>query len=167
MLAQHDTDLETITATIHTQANGGGLRISVSGQYRDAAQIPLAYEQCHEALQIARRLKMADKTVYFDQLGYLHTLFQAGPAGLRSNPHIPALRQLLDEQQADLFHTLEAYLDAGGNAVQTAKTLHIHRSTLNYRLQRVSEVCACDLSDPGTRLNLQVALKLLRLFENT
>ena len=165
MLAQHEADLATITATIHEQANGGGLRISVSGLYRDAAQIPLAYEQCHEALQIARRLKMADRTVYFDQLGYLHTLFQAGPDSLRSNPHIPALRQLLDEQQADLFHTLEAYLDEGGNAVQTAKTLHIHRSTLNYRLQRISEVCACDLSDPGTRLNLQVALKLMRLFE--
>jgi DNA-binding PucR family transcriptional regulator len=78
---------------------------------------------------------------------------------------VPGLRKLLNEQQADLFNTLEAYLDAGGNGVATAEALHIHRSTLNYRLERIEEVCACDLSDPATRINLQVALKLLRLFE--
>ena len=48
--------------------------------------------------------------------------------------------------------------------MQTAETLHIHRSTLNYRLQRISEICACDLSEPLIRMNLQVAVKLLRLF---
>lgn len=165
MLAQHDADLDTITAQVHEQANGGGLRISISATQSSAEQVPLAYEQCHEALQIARRLKMPDKTIRFTDLGYLHALFHAGPDSLRSNPYVPCLRKLLDEHQADLFHTLEAYLDEGGNGVQTAETLMIHRSTLNYRLERIREICACDLSDPGTRVNLQVALKLLRLFE--
>ncbi len=165
MLAQHDADLKAITTQIHEQANGGGLRISISAPQYRAEAVPLAYEQCHEALQIARRLKMPDRTVYFTSLGYLHTLYHAGPDSLKSNPYVPGLRRLLDEHQADLFHTLEAYLDEGGNGVQTAETLHIHRSTLNYRLQRITEICACDLSDPGTRVNLQVALKLLRLFE--
>lgn len=165
MLAQHDADLKVITAQIHEQANGGGLRISVSAEQTSADRVPLAYAQCHEALQIARRLKLADRTVYFTDLGYLHTLYHAGPDSLRSNPYVPCLRKLLAEHQADLFHTLEAYLDEGGNGVQTAETLMIHRSTLNYRLERIKEICACDLSDPGTRVNLQVALKLLRLFE--
>lgn len=165
MLIQREADIEAITAQIHEQANGGTLRISVSAAYEDASAIPLAYEQGHEALQIARRLNMDERTVYFVKLGYLHTLFHAGPDSLKSNPHVPGLRQLRAEHQADLFHTLEAYLDAGGNAVQTAKTLTIHRSTLNYRLERIKAICRCDLSDAVTRLNLQVALKLLRLFD--
>jgi DNA-binding PucR family transcriptional regulator len=41
----------------------------------------------------------------------------------------------------------------------------MHRSTLNYRLERIRELCGADLSDPHIRMNLQVALKLLRLFE--
>ena len=102
----------------------------------------------------------------FDDLGYIHTLFHAGPAGLSQNAHVPILRRLLHERQADLFNTLETYLDAGGNSVQTAEALHIHRSTLNYRLARIKDICGVDLSAPGTRLNLQIALKLMRLFDD-
>ena len=164
ILAQHDADLDTVTAQIHEHANGGTLRISISTQHEGAEKMPLAYTQCHEALEIGRRLKLQQHTIHFDSLGYLHALFRAGPESLHGNPYIPGLRQLLDEHQADLFHTLEAYLDEGGNAVQTAKALTIHRSTLNYRLERIKEVFP-NLSDPGTQINLQVALKLLRLFE--
>jgi DNA-binding PucR family transcriptional regulator len=75
------------------------------------------------------------------------------------------LRKLLEEKQADLFRTLEAYLDNGGNGVGTAEALHIHRSTLNYRLQRIIQVCGVNLQDSLVRTNLQIALKLMRLFE--
>ena len=78
---------------------------------------------------------------------------------------MPVLRDLLDEKQADLFNALEAYLDEGGNSVQTADILHIHRSTLNYRLVRIKEICDVDLSSPAVRMNLHVALKLMRLFD--
>ena len=165
MLAQGEADLEQITALIYEQANGDALRLSLSARHNGAEQIPLAYQECQETLQIARQLNTPDRTVYFANLGYLHALYHAGKESLKSSPFVPALRMLLEEQQADLFHTLESYLDEGGNSVQTAKTLNIHRSTLNYRLERIKEICACDLSDPSTRLNLQVALKLLRLFE--
>ncbi len=105
--------------------------------------------------------------MWFEDLGYLHALYRAGADSLNINPCTPALRTLLNEQGPDLFGTLEVYLDAGGNGVQAAERLTIHRSTLNYRLERIAAICACDLSDPLTRTNLQVALKLLRLFEGT
>ncbi|MBZ0170999.1 MAG: helix-turn-helix domain-containing protein, partial [Phycisphaerales bacterium] len=116
------------------------------------------------ALAIAQRLEDASSTVYFERLGYLHVLYRAGAGALAANPYAPALRRLAEEQQTDLFHTLEVYLDAGGNGVQTAELLCIHRSTLNYRLTRIEEICAARLNDPAVRTNLQIALKLLRLF---
>ncbi len=91
-------------------------------------------------------------------------LWQAGPQELARNLHVPALRQLQQERQAELFHTLETWLDAGGNSVRTARTLHIHRSTLNYRLKRIREICGNPLSEPAARLDLLLALKQLRLF---
>ncbi|MBK8020212.1 MAG: PucR family transcriptional regulator ligand-binding domain-containing protein [Chloroflexi bacterium] len=141
-----------------------GLSIGVSSVQRGAGSVEAAYIQCRDALHIARKVGMDARIVHFDQLGYLHTLYQAGESALAANPYAPLVRRLLTEQQADLFHTLEVYLDAGGNGVQTADDLHIHRSTLNYRLQRVAEICEADLGDPITRTNLQMALKLLRLF---
>ena len=152
--------VQDVTDHVRAQANNLRLTIGVSTRLAGADQVGLAYRQCREALYIHQRLGHGGDLIAFADLGYLHTLYQAGSDSLALNPHVPVLRRL----QADLFHTLEVYLDEGGNTVQTARSLHIHRSTLNYRLDRIRDICACDLSDPATRINLQVALKLLRLF---
>jgi len=167
ILTQADENVPVLIDQIRTEINQGGLRVGVSGMHRGADAVAIAHQQCREALHITRRLNDADASpaAYFDQLGYLHALYRAGAGSLDTNPFVPQVRRLLDEQSADLFKTLEAYLDAGGNGVQTAENLTIHRSTLNYRLSRIAEMCGADLSDPLTRMNLQVALKLLRLFE--
>lgn len=172
LLVQACESLEKLTDRIHeelaTRPPGSPVaRIGVSAAHTGADRVALAHTQCQEVLHIGQRLHLRGRTFYFDRLGYLHALYHAGPESLRDNPYVPGLRALLGEQQADLFHTLETYLDAGGNGVSTAETLHIHRSTLNYRLQRIAEIANVDLSDPTTRLNLQVALKLMRLFEDT
>ncbi|RMF77367.1 MAG: PucR family transcriptional regulator [Chloroflexi bacterium] len=166
LLAQASEDIAGLAEMIHREiASVGTARVGISAQQVGARCVGVAHQQCGAVLHITRRLKNTAKTVYFEQLGYLHALYHAGPEALASNPLVPRLRRLLDEQQADLFNTLEAYLDEGGNGVQTAEMLHIHRSTLNYRLTRIVDICDIDLSDPTTRINLQVALKLMRLFE--
>ena len=63
------------------------------------------------------------------------------------------------ERQADLVHTLGTYLDHSGNYDDTAAALHIHRSTLRYRLQRIRELSGHDLAHADTRLNLHVAVR--------
>ncbi len=144
----------------------GPLRLSISTIFQGADSVGAAHQQCNEVLEIAQRIKSRKPVQRFADLGYIHTLFHAGRQSLDHNTHVPVLRKLLEEKQADLFKTLETYLDAGGNSVQTAESLHIHRSTLNYRLARIKEICAVDLSSPGIRVNLQIAIKLMRLFAN-
>ncbi len=171
ILAQNSPDVPLIAQRIlerltpHPRADFN-LRLAISSVVQGVRHIKRAYQQCHDALFITRRLHHDMHIVRFDDLGYLHTLFQAGAAGLVGNAFVPLLHRLLDERQADLFHTLEAYLDSGGNGVATAEALHIHRSTLNYRLTRIEQVCAVELQNPVVRMDLQVALKLLRLFED-
>ncbi len=165
VLTQADQNLSQMIETIRAEAGGLELRMGISGVQRGAEGVGAAHRQCREVLHITRRLKDPRPAVYFDDLGYLHALYLAGEASLTTNPYVPAVRYLLDVGERELFNTLEAYLDAGGNGVQTAENLHIHRSTLNYRLSRLVELRIPDLSDPLIRMNLQVALKLLRLFE--
>ncbi|MBE2267062.1 MAG: PucR family transcriptional regulator ligand-binding domain-containing protein, partial [Anaerolinea sp.] len=163
MLASAKADIDAITTAIHDSLSD--VRIGVSAVNRGANRVAAAHDQCRDALTISGRLKDQRGTVRFNDLGYLYALYKAGKGALTGNPHVPLLLKLVQEQQADLFHTLEAYLDAGGNGVKTAEVLSIHRSTLNYRLERIHEITDWDLGDPGLRMNLQVALKLLRLFE--
>ena len=146
---------------------GADARIAVSGIFTGADAVGAAQEQCNDALIIGARIAPAQALHHFERLGYIHTLYQAGAGSLAQNAQVPLLRKLQTAQQADLLRTLETYLDAGGNSVQTAQALCIHRSTLNYRLARIREICGVDLSAPAARLDLQVALKLMRLFDDT
>ncbi len=166
LLIQASEDPDRIIEDLRsTTSREGKARIGVSGAHHGARQVRLAYKQAREVLDITRKLGTHGPNVYFDDLGYIHALYHAGPEALESNAYAPGLRKLVNENQANLFNTLEVYLNVGGNGVAAAEALHIHRSTLNYRLSRIAELCGFELSDPTTRTNLQVALKLLRLFE--
>jgi hypothetical protein len=78
---------------------------------------------------------------------------------------LPApLRLLLQARNADvLLGTLNAYLDAGGDAQATARTLVIHRSTLYYRLDRIRKLTGSDLSDGRTRRELHTGIRVAQL----
>ena len=171
VLAQDNEHLKALAARVQERVAltklcpDGHARVGVSGIVQGASCVKQAYEQCRDLMSITGRIEPNSRVVYFEDLGYLHTLYHAGIISLQGNPYVPLLRRLLEEKQADLFRTLEAYLDAGGNGVGTAEALHIHRSTLNYRLQRIFHITDMNLQDPVTRMNLQVALKLMRLFE--
>lgn len=170
LLAQDDEHLKALAARVQERVAlmkfcPDTPRVAVSGLQQGANNVKTAYEQCRDLMLITYRTDPKSRVVYFEDLGYLHTLFHAGAHALRGNPYVPLIRRLLEEKQADLFRTLEAYLDAGGNGVGTAEALHIHRSTLNYRLQRIFHICEVNLQDPIVRTNMQVALKLMRLFE--
>jgi DNA-binding PucR family transcriptional regulator len=63
---------------------------------------------------------------------------------------------------AHLRATLEAYYEAGGRLEPAARALHIHVSTLRYRLGRVEELLGVDPREGDARLDLEVALRAAR-----
>ena len=63
---------------------------------------------------------------------------------------------------AMLAHTLETYLDLGGDVRATAARLSLHRSSLYYRLDRIAALLRVELSDGLARLDLHLALKARR-----
>ncbi|BCZ20291.1 hypothetical protein MTY59_01460 [Mycobacterium senriense] len=54
------------------------------------------------------------------------------------------------------------YLECGGNYDESAAALHIHRSTLRYRLARIAELTGYDLRSVDTRFNLHAATRTWR-----
>jgi purine catabolism regulator len=163
LLLQAATDPEPLLRRLTHLPDGA--RIGLSAPQRGAAAVSQGFSEAQEALLVMGRVDRAARVVYFDRLGYLYTLYRAGAGALDSSPYCAALRGLRADRGGELFDTLEGYLDAGGNGVAAAEALHVHRSTLNYRLARISDLCGVDLSDPHTRLDLLVAVKLIRLFD--
>lgn len=63
--------------------------------------------------------------------------------------------------RGDMYvETVRAYLQHGANAQKSAAALHIHRTTLYWRLENVERILGLDLSDGDDRLRLHLALKL-------
>ena len=58
---------------------------------------------------------------------------------------------------------LETYLDLAGDVKAASARLNLHRSSLYYRLDRISQLLGSDLSDGLIRLDLHLALKNRRL----
>jgi DNA-binding PucR family transcriptional regulator len=72
----------------------------------------------------------------------------------------PGVIGLLEQDRDDLIHTLDVYLANGGDARRTARELHLHRSTLYYRLDKITEAIGGDLSDGETRFELMLSIRL-------
>lgn len=99
-----------------------------------------------------------------DTLGFYRLLLSLPTAELSAPRHAPGLQRLLDADSGDgLIETLETYLDCAGDVGRTSAALHIHRSTLYYRLGRIETIAGVDLRDGEQRLSLHLGLKLQRL----
>ncbi|MFE9747246.1 helix-turn-helix domain-containing protein [Saccharothrix saharensis] len=69
------------------------------------------------------------------------------------------------ERFTDLVPTLQAYFDAGGSPTYAAERLHVHTNTVTRRLDRIKELLGPDWQKPAQALEIQLALRLLRVRE--
>jgi DNA-binding PucR family transcriptional regulator len=67
---------------------------------------------------------------------------------------------LAAQPRSDLMTTARVILDHGGDGVLAARELHVHRTTLHNRLDRIPELTGVDLRDGRARTDLQPALWL-------
>jgi len=67
------------------------------------------------------------------------------------------------EKGTDYYQTLRVYLEYERNLTLTAQKLHLHRSTLQYRIDRLNDLFHFDLDDPELRLYL---LNCFRILDN-
>jgi hypothetical protein len=95
----------------------------------------------------------------WDGLGAWH-LVVAAPEDLSTESIHPAAAVLGAQSRGDLLATARAIVDNGGDVAAAASQLHVHRTTLYYRVERIKELTGVDLQDGRTRTNLQFALWL-------
>jgi hypothetical protein len=112
----------------------------------------------------AGRGLVSGPVVFWDELGAYASLLRIPPSGLVPGALPDEVRRLLEvDSDGQLTETVRAYLDHGGSSPGTAEALHVHRTTLYYRLGRLEELAGLDLADGRTRLALHVGLELLHI----
>jgi carbohydrate diacid regulator len=74
------------------------------------------------------------------------------------------LRQLLETHDwEDISQTIKAWCDSGFNKVHTASSLHIHRNTLQYRLEKIEEITGVSIKDYRKMLYLYLGIGLIEM----
>ncbi|MGB7341727.1 MAG: helix-turn-helix domain-containing protein [Phototrophicaceae bacterium] len=127
-----------------------------------------SYREAKDAVGIANELGDFEKTTFYGDLKLYQLLLALKERNLdkMSSFYQETLGPLVEHderKQSDLIRTLTGFFDANGNLAQAAKDLDVHRNTLVYRLDRISELTELDLNDADNRLILHLALKIQRV----
>ncbi|UOQ59191.1 helix-turn-helix domain-containing protein [Leucobacter rhizosphaerae] len=76
------------------------------------------------------------------------------------------LRSLLEydrDNDSDLVHTLQVYLDADCQSAEAAQALFVHRNTLRYRLRLIEKLTGCDLNSFEDLVNFYLAVRAMEM----
>jgi sugar diacid utilization regulator len=137
------------------------IRAGLGGYHPGLRGISRSYLEAQQAIEIGRKLRPDGRLHHHDEVVPYLVLAQNPLLTERYvNHHLGRLTAA--RGGAQLIETLEAYLGAG-SIKNAALTLHLHRHTVIYRLEKLKELLEVDLDDPGAQLQLQLALELRKL----
>lgn len=134
-----------------------------SGSFSGLDGAAHAFGEAVTCARAAELLPTLDGLARWRDLGVYAVLMRLPAEELAQNIWTPAIRRLAEGDSADLVSTAEEFLDCAGDSKRTAERLHIHRSTLYYRLARIEELTGLDLQEGGDRLLLHLGLKARHL----
>ncbi|MET7773814.1 helix-turn-helix domain-containing protein [Nocardia sp. NPDC005366] len=116
-------------------------------------QIPNAADQAHELLDMVQRLEAMPGMYRFDELALEYQLTRPGPG----REYLGSLLDPLDEHP-ELLETLQRHIANNLNRQRTARVLHVHTNTVDYRLKRIGQLTGFDPSQPSGLWYLRSAL---------
>lgn len=115
--------------------------------------VPTAADQAHELLDMVARLGSVPGLYHFDELALEYQLTRPGPA----REQLGSLLDPLDEYP-ELLETLQTHIAYNLNRRRTARLLHVHTNTVDYRLKRIGQLTGFDLSEASGLWRLRSAL---------
>ncbi|MCL5075225.1 MAG: PucR family transcriptional regulator ligand-binding domain-containing protein [Chloroflexi bacterium] len=167
-----EDELQKTTRQLFQEINSDLQEISVSigvGRvYREPEQLLKSYQEAQIALHASQNIYGNNRLTFYANLGINRILCEI--------PSVEAIDAFVEEvlgplirydqgRDKDLLCTLQSYLEMNGHKEATAKKMHIHRSSLLYRLKRIQEILGVNLEDPEVRLNLSLALRIKQMLD--
>jgi len=81
------------------------------------------------------------------------------------HPDIIYLKGLQDKMNYDALETLKCFLDNNRSVLHTANAMFLHRNSMVYRIQRITDTLRYSLDDAYTRDYMRLSIRILELSE--
>ena len=139
-----------------------GFTCGVSSLHPGVSGLWTSLAEAKSAARAAQSVADPSGPAFFDADGVNQTIAEwYGTAGARRR--VDALLAPLEEvgqrRKNEILTTLRAYFDNECSVSAAAQALFIHRNTVAYRIQKISELLQVDLTDSSQRLLLELACR--------
>ncbi|MBS1871487.1 MAG: PocR ligand-binding domain-containing protein [Actinobacteria bacterium] len=154
--------LERLQAALPPQSFG----IGVGTLCTTLPQYRRSYMAARHGIELLRLLERGDAVFSFRaQTVETMLLESTEPAAARGfvTRYVEPLDAYDSGHSSELRHTLEVWFANAGNLEATARQLHVHVSTLRYRLKKAAELLGVDLRDSREALDVHVALRVAKV----
>lgn len=162
LLLLETDDLDSVIANLGNFFESYRLAVGCSRHFTNILDFKKYYEQAIGIFRLGRKMH-PEKTVYrFRDYCLYYMLTQYGQTHCLQHYCMPELETLLrydEENNSDYIETLQAYLNYRNVAV-AAGALHIHRNTMNYRIQKIEEITGLNLSEGEALYHLWFSLMI-------
>lgn len=128
------------------------------GSTVELSQALFSYDQALTAAQIAA--DKAESVVAWNDHPLEALLASVVPASIDVSKVPPVLRSAVESVADETLQTVASFLDEAGHAARTSEKLHLHRTTVYYRLRQFEKETGLSLDDGRDRLLLQLWLAI-------
>ncbi|WP_282776676.1 MULTISPECIES: helix-turn-helix domain-containing protein [unclassified Nocardia] len=154
-----DDELDELIAQLSAAAH---VPVTAAVVTASVGAVPGAADRAHELLDMVQRLRCVPGLYRFTDMALEYQLTRPGPGR-------EILGSLLDPLDAypELMETLRSHISNDLNRQRTARTLHIHTNTVDYRLRRIGRLTGLDPTATSGLWQLRSALIARSFREST
>src|SRR5215469_10176620 len=154
---------QAMTRRMQTTDHAASVVVGIGDPRPTLADAYLSYREARMAARVATTVPTVGPVAVWHDLGVFRTLAQLPVCDEVTSSIDPRFLRLLEHADTAVLVTLETFLDLAGDVKATAESLHVHRGTLYYRLQKAEQVAKDDMRAGADRLALHMGFKLARL----
>ena len=127
----------------------------------------ISYQEALKALEIGSKVAGKNAIMHFSDLGSYGVLNEIDNMQELEHCINSSIGLLVDydaKTNSNLCNTLEVFLKNNFNLKYTAKELNLHYNSLQYRLNKISEITNLDIGSSEGLFSLMLGLKVRKLF---
>ena len=160
-------EMEEITGPLAELVRDSVLKCGISTRLSSFSAVSYGYRQAVAALSIGELLDPTFWYYRFSDYSVEYALsFALETVSFETICH-PAILLLVredEENRSQYVDTLEMFLSGGKNLTKLAAAMHLHRNTLQYRLNRIAQIADINYADENEMKQLFFSIKLLRVY---
>ncbi|GLB61824.1 CdaR family transcriptional regulator [Cytobacillus sp. NCCP-133] len=134
--------------------------IGIGSSAETILKIKRSNREAWKLIEIGKKQKTAESVLHVDDY-HLETIMQSMDPDVMGMMKRKMKELLETDDWEDIAQIIKAWCESGFSKVDTANALHIHRNTLQYRLEKIEEMTGINKKDFRKMLFLYLGISLI------